>query len=43
MLIKTKVRIASKNSLRLKLKIVNDVILLAINFLITIMRIKSEY
>ncbi len=43
MLVKTKVRIVSRNSLRLKLKIVNDVTLLAIDLLITMMRIKSEY
>ncbi len=43
MLIKTKIRIASKNLLTLKLKIINDVTLSAINFLITIMKIKSEY
>ncbi len=43
MLIKTKVRIVSKNLLRLKLKIVNNVILLAINLLITIIRIKFKY
>ncbi len=43
MLVKTEIRIVRRNSLRLKLKIINDVTLLIINFLIIIIKIKFKY
>jgi len=43
MLAKTEVRTASRNSLRSKPKIANDVALSAIDLLIAVMRIKHEY